>query len=607
MARTVPATTLIRVARALHRMRRTPPAALDLALGYAAPLAPATPQDVPASALHPPRPPFGTCTLPPYPLAPNTKTAPKSQPKLHFQWNSDPALYTYLSTIHAHSPFTTMHPFHIQTPTPLPPTRYIPARLMPRSATKSIVVMDERWASAAWPWTDPDTPRLCAWPLIVAALRLSPHALMLQQHDWANAYPSAARPDGRLSSILTLNPTTNTWFLFTTRTLTFGQHDAVHYLSRLHTQITSLTQQALPHITPPIHISHVDDSIFISWQHRQAHYAPSWVAQGESLGMVSRAEKSAMQPSPAPRLYVGKVIHPARRTIESPPSHTAAVMWKVTAAITGRTYLTLKGWQRLHGILTWATAHHRYYRAPLLAPIWRAFYPPGRHRGRPRRAIALTASHRLAICQAAAASILPLNGTMITPQTLDQLEQAAPQFPRKPPQAVLITDAQFHSLGGAGAVLVLAHACFLAGSCQCNPTDTYCHSVRFPVPIRFSSRQPHAEAYTFFRAVTMSSHLDTALIISDCTLCTLGLPKLRAPTASSRLLTIVKRLSKHLSTHPTAIQVHWCPGGDDNPADSDARDQLALQLAAHQARTRTPRTCTTGVSAHAWRLIKALN
>ena len=479
----------------------------------------------------------------------------------------------------------------------------MPARLLPRDATKTLVVLDERWASAAWPHRDPRSPSLCAWPLVVAALRLGPPRPHLQQADWANAYPTCLRSDGRVSRVLTRCPRTGVWHLFGTPMLTFGQHDAVHLLGRLHDEITA----AVP---PPhsLQITHVDDALWISWPSvpdPAPTFAERWVAEGQARGLVARPEKCALSPSTRPRVFVGKLLLPAERSIASPPRHTATHITRVHQTLAQRTHLPLRTWQRLSGHLTWATAHTRYHRAACTAPIWRAFFrarPPGR----PRRAIALTDGRRKAIMAAAAAAAAPLRGTIVLAATLRPPPHHTPLFPSTDPTLVFITDAQFHHRGGAGAITILSYSCFRAGKCSCQHSRASCRVLRLSVPLRYSGFQPHAESYVFYRAVAMCPPtIPVAALYSDCRVATLGLPKLRAPTRSSRLIALCSRLSTHLARSPTAYIADACPGGPDNPSDGDARARLRLQLSlsAHQ---HLPPTSTHTVSDNSWALIRKM-
>ena len=322
--------------------------------------------------------------------------------------------------------------------------------------------------------------------------------------------------------------------------------------------------------------------------------------QGYHRGLVARQEKCDLLPSTRPRVYVGKLLVPDARTIASPPRHTATHIGKMHASTASRTYMTLRLWQRLSGHLTWATAHTRYFRAAAAAPVWRAFFR-GRRGNHPRRAIALNPARRAAIMTAAAAAAVPLRGTIVLASTISH----AP-FPLTTPEIAIITDAQFHHSGAAGAITILRHACFQAGACRCPPGQVACRVLRISVPLRYSAYQPHAECYTFFRAVALTPPtIPVAAVYSDCRVASLGLPKLRAPTRSTRLISLCKRLSQHLSRSPTAFIADSCPGGEDNPSDFDARQRLAFQLATHPH--HIPPTTTHPVTPHSWHLIKQMS
>ena len=382
---------------------------------------------------------------------------------------------------------------------------------------------------------------------------------------------------------------------YSTSRLTFGQHDATHFLSRLHLEFEACAAAAVAPTPPPTFLSHVDDTLALSWLPQQFPFLPCFARQGVSRGLVVHPHKSSLTPSVSPTVYVGKLIDTANRTVRHPESNVAGLLATIHAIIGTKRCISLWDVQRLCGHLVWATAHTRYFRSPLLATLWRAVYrSPSRP---PRPYIALTRPVRDAIARCAAAALIPLRGQSVTVEDIPPNLRAL-----WAPHRVIVTDAQMAEqpgTHGAGAVAVLRPECFKAAACQCSNQSTgRCRVHMVVVPIRYSSSQAHAEMYTYVRAYALAPVAPSAhrafLVYSDAT-ANRGLAKQKVPTKSSRALQLCSRVSTLLSRNAADCTVFaWakCPGGDFNPVDAACRAFLKQLTLAAVAQYSQPPTTT---------------
>ena len=541
--------------------------------GYA-PVSVLRPVDGADPPLPPPSGPIGCYHLPnpPYVPAPNTKEPPTRPPAPESQWNGDPRLFLFLSTL-ADRGCGTLEPLppNLTPFAPLDPSEFLPVRLLPRSLTKSIAVWDERWANAAAPWQPAHPPTLSDWSEIVALLLSAPpHVhLSLQCVDWSNCYWSLVRSDGRTSAALCLDPTTGNWHIFRTSRVTFGQHDAVASLCTIHAAFTAAATAATAPVPPPLHQAHVDDVIFLSWLRAQDEFAHVWVGEGEAPPnqLCRHPTKTNLSPH-TQRVFVGKHIDTVERTVRNPPDALALACIRVFTLIS-RPWLSRRACQSLLGQLVWLTSHTRYHRSSCLAPWWRATQKA--------RIVPLSTGLRLGAIRALAAAFLPLRGAFCRPSPRP--------YPVVTPSHVAFCDAQapprpepgHPHRRAAAAVAVFEWPCLLR---RHHSASCACFSQAIPVPLRHSKEQAHAEAFAFFTAsaaIAAAPAVTHADVAADAEGSLWGLGKLKAPAFSLATIPLVSRLSRLLSRRTPALVLapRKCPGGDANPCDKDARNLLA--------------------------------
>ena len=600
---------LLAVARACRAVSQTD---LESPLGYlpVAGLPGSAPTDSPCPTdLLPPLPPIsgpiGHLVLPPapYPRAACTKVAPARPPSARSQWNDDPRLWRFLSSITNRGCGTLLPlPMCVPTHAPLDPCEFVPVHLLPRSAVKSILVWDDRWQNAAYPWQDTEPPELSSWPRVIAFLLSLPpqFAVTVQQLDWSAAYWSIIRTDGRQNACLTLCPASRQWYVFRTDRVGFGQHDAVSVLWRLHQRWLESAACALPPgVPPPVTESHVDDLLTLAWRPDQVGYLPAFASLGEADGMVSHPTKSALSPSRAPTVYVGKLVDPVSRAVTNPPASLALGCLRVFGLL-DRPWLGRRASQRLCGILVFLTSHTRYLRSPALAAFYRA---SSRHPFR----VTLCRGLRHRALVALAAAFLPLVGAMLSPTV-------APFWPSCPLAFITFCDAQVSSAPrlpdgrrphAAAAFVLLSTACISAGE---HAPGCPCRLQAVRVPLRFSAHQAHAEAFGFLCSVAaLRPHCPDltpphgsagpaprlhAACGADATASLGGLAALRAPAFSKPIAPLVTRLSRLLARYPICGRAFKCPGGDGNPVDAVVRHQLSLLNLASSTPSPLLHQCT---------------